>query len=219
MLSQSASQPNKTKQTLRLVGESGSCHLIFIHSITLLTIGDWFGYPFFSLAAQFDYLHTLALAPDVYTRLRIAALLRFSLLLFVVHAGVGDIWTGVMATQGRSAPIPIPKPIPISGDGLFSGPQWSTLLALVDAAVPSIVVASSAGGSGKHIEISEQQYRDAYEHVRVSMAAPPSSDEFEEYLRARPCDNPRFVQNVKRTFQTVPAVHRKRLASALDLLE
>ncbi|KAK7969319.1 hypothetical protein PG988_008392 [Apiospora saccharicola] len=124
-----------------------------------------------------------------------------------------------MATQERSAPIPIPKPIPITGDGLFSGPQWSTLLALVDAAVPSIVVASSAGGSGKHIEISEQQYRDTYEHVRASMASPPSSDEFEEYLRARPSNNPHFVQNVKRTFQTIPAVHRKRLAGALDLLE
>ncbi|KAK8090009.1 hypothetical protein PG997_004970 [Apiospora hydei] len=124
-----------------------------------------------------------------------------------------------MAAPEPSAPIPVPKPTPISGEELFTESQWSTLLALVDAAVPSIVVASSSGGSGKHIEISEQQYRDAYEHVRISMATPPSSDEFEEYLRTRLCNNPHFVQNVKRTFQTVPAVHRKRLAGALDLLE
>ncbi|KAK8042113.1 hypothetical protein PG993_006636 [Apiospora rasikravindrae] len=125
----------------------------------------------------------------------------------------------MMAAPESSAPIPVPKPTPISGEGLFTVSQWSTLLALVDAAVPSIVVASSSGGNGKHIEISEQQYRDTYEHVRISMATPPSSDEFEEYLRTRLCNNPHFVQNVMRTFQTVPAVHRKRLAGALDLLD
>ncbi|KAK8114067.1 GMC oxidoreductase [Apiospora kogelbergensis] len=124
-----------------------------------------------------------------------------------------------MAAHELSGPMPIPKPSPISGEELFTESQWSTLLALVDAAVPSIVVASSAGGSGRHIKISEQQYKEAYEHVRASLAAPPSSDEFEEYLRSRLCSSPRFVQNVKRTFQTVPASHRKRLAGALDLLE
>ncbi|KAK7988594.1 hypothetical protein PG989_008909 [Apiospora arundinis] len=125
----------------------------------------------------------------------------------------------MMAAHELSAPRQLPKPAPISGEGLFTESQWSTLLALVDAAVPSIVVASSAGGSGKHIEISEQQYKDVYERIRVSMATPPSSDEFEEYLRTRLCNNSNFVQNVKRTFETVPASHRKRLAGALDLLE
>jgi hypothetical protein len=123
----------------------------------------------------------------------------------------------MVATRHLTAPIPTPLPILLSGDH-FSETQWQILFALVDAALPPIVVESTMTDKRNQLRISQKQYEEAYEHILNSMAEPPELDKFKEYLRTRQSDNPRFVENVKRTFEGVPEASKKKLGGVLNLL-
>lgn len=119
--------------------------------------------------------------------------------------------------MATAAPVPVPLPPP--GDGVFSETQWRTLFALVDAAIPPIVPEAACTDRRRQLKISQSQYDAAYDHVRSCGAGAPERDRFKEYLRTQQSANPRFVDNVKRTMETVPQASRSRLARVLDMME
>ncbi|KAI1878192.1 uncharacterized protein JN550_000374 [Neoarthrinium moseri] len=123
----------------------------------------------------------------------------------------------MVATRPHGAPTAVPLP-PVRSDTYFTETQWHILFALLDAVLPPIVEAGTVTDKRNQLRISQEEYRGAYELIRTSQAEPPDLDKFKEYLGTRQSDSPRFVQNVKRTFETVPIANRKRLASVLDLL-
>lgn len=122
----------------------------------------------------------------------------------------------MVATHHLTGPTPNPLP-PVETD-FWKESTWTVLFAILDAATPPVVVESSLTDKHNQFKISQKQYEEAYEHVRWSMTDPPELDKFKEYLRARPSDDPRFVQNVKRVLSNLSFDDRKRLAGSLDLM-
>ncbi|KAK6079302.1 Long-chain-alcohol oxidase FAO2-like protein 2 [Seiridium cupressi] len=116
-----------------------------------------------------------------------------------------------------AAPIPVPLP-PIISESYFTSIQWEVLFAIVDTILPPIVAEAHVTDKRNQLMISRKQYDEAYDTVQTVMAEPPDQENFKEYLRTRQSDSPRFVDNVKRTFETVPEDARKKLGGILNLL-
>jgi hypothetical protein len=126
-------------------------------------------------------------------------------------------WFKMAVTHHPTAPVPVPLP-PITSEDHFTKGQWQILFAIIDAILPSIVADSHVTDKRNQLRISQKQYEEAYTTIQTTMAEPPDHEKFKEYLRTRQSDSPRFVENVKRTFETVPEDARKRLAGILKLL-
>ncbi|XXH05031.1 hypothetical protein Hte_011455 [Hypoxylon texense] len=120
-------------------------------------------------------------------------------------------------TRHLSAPIPTQLPELEPGTYLTET-QWQVLLALIDAVIPSIVVESEAGDQKKQLQISQSRYAEAYEQTKRLMKQPPDYAKFQQYLEARPLDNPRFLRLIKRTIQRVPDGNRKQLGAVLSII-
>lgn len=124
----------------------------------------------------------------------------------------------MVATHHAAAPVPVPLP-PVASDAAFTEAQWGVLFALIDAVVPPIVPEGSVTDAHNQLRISRARYEDAYTTARLAMADPPDLERFKAYLRTRQIDSPRFVQNVRRTFESVPEESRRRLGVILYLLK
>lgn len=92
------------------------------------------------------------------------------------------------------------------------------MFAIIDTIIPPIVVEGHVTDKRNQLRISQKQYDEAYGTTQA-MAEAPDLEKFKEYLRTRQSDNPRFVQNVKRTFETVSGDARKRLSGVLNILK
>ncbi|KAI1768866.1 long-chain fatty alcohol dehydrogenase [Hypoxylon sp. FL1150] len=124
------------------------------------------------------------------------------------------------ATRHLATPItaPIATQLPELKSGTYlTETQWQVLLALIDAVVPSIVAESEAGDQKHQLRISQPQYAEAYERTKRLMK-PPDYDKFQQYLAARPLDNPRFMRLIKSTIQRVPDSNRKQLGTVLSVI-
>lgn len=120
----------------------------------------------------------------------------------------------------KRAPIPVQAPEPTAGD-YFTELQWEVYDALIDAVVPSIVVASGAGASpdtSKHLVILEEQCAAAYEDLIRTVRSAPTYGEFKEFLAARPLENQRFRKQIRRLMDSTSSLSRKKLAGALNLM-
>ncbi|OTB08028.1 hypothetical protein M426DRAFT_317536 [Hypoxylon sp. CI-4A] len=103
-------------------------------------------------------------------------------------------------------------------DAYFSETQWLTLLALVDAIVPSIAPESKVVDRQNQLFISQPRYNEAYESIKRQMKHAPDREKFQKYLESRPVDNTVFRRKLKRVLQAVPNTDRKRLGGILDLI-
>ncbi|KXJ94234.1 hypothetical protein Micbo1qcDRAFT_187923 [Microdochium bolleyi] len=128
-----------------------------------------------------------------------------------------------ISRPARAAPVPLQAPEPEAGD-YFTDLQWQVYDALIDAVVPSIVVASgsdtTAAGSDadRHLVVSEEQCAAAYDDLVSTLKAPPTYDQFKEFLAARPLENPRFRKQIRRLLDSTPKSARKQLGGALNLM-
>ncbi|ORY69712.1 long chain fatty alcohol oxidase [Pseudomassariella vexata] len=120
-------------------------------------------------------------------------------------------------TSHLAAPLPTPLP-PLDDGGYWKDSTWQVLFALLDAAIPPIVVETALTDKKNQLKISEEEYNESYAHVREALTHPPDLDKFKEYLRARPSDNPRFLQNVRRVIATTPDSAKKKLEGALNTM-
>jgi hypothetical protein len=125
----------------------------------------------------------------------------------------------MVATSHAAAPAPVALP-PTASDTNFTDAQWEVLFSALDALLPPIVPEGAVTDKRRQLRISRRQYEDAFAAARLAMPVdPPDLDRFKEYLRTRQTDSPRFVRNVKRTFDTVSELDRKQLAGVLNLLK
>ncbi|KAI0179950.1 long-chain fatty alcohol dehydrogenase [Hypoxylon sp. FL1284] len=124
-----------------------------------------------------------------------------------------------MMSASRHLAAPIPTQLPELKPGPYlTETQWRILLALIDAVVPSIVVESRAKGGQNQLRISSSQCAEAYERTKRSMKHSPDYETFQQYLEARPLDNPRFLRLIKATIQSVPLSTRNQLGTVLSII-
>lgn len=116
-----------------------------------------------------------------------------------------------------AAPTPVELPA-LGSDAYFSEEQWEVLLSLIDTVVPSIVVSSVVGDEQHRLRIPQNQFRDSYEETRQLMKQPPTLTRFEDYLKARPLENKRFIQQLRRTVSNLPLHSKRQLGAILTLL-
>ncbi|KAH8197510.1 hypothetical protein TruAng_008331 [Truncatella angustata] len=109
-------------------------------------------------------------------------------------------------SHGATAPILVPLP-PLRSEDYFN------------AIIPPIVSENNVTDNQRQLRISQDLYDEAYSTIQMTMVESPDAEKFKEYLRTSQSDSPRFVQNVKRTFETVPEEARKKLSSILNLLD
>lgn len=116
-----------------------------------------------------------------------------------------------------AAPVPVELPA-LGSDGYFDEVQWQVLLSLIDAVIPSIVTESTEEGGNRHLWITQAQYQESYESTRQLLKHPPAFSEFEEYMKARPLENKRFLQQLKRSLNSIPPNSRRQLGGILTVL-
>lgn len=118
-----------------------------------------------------------------------------------------------------TAPVPVDLPA-LGSDAYYDETQWQVLLSLIDAVIPSIVAGSTTvvDDEKHHLRIPQTQYREAYERTQRLLTHPPPPAQFEAYLSARPLENKRFLQQLRRTFHNLPPYQRRQLGGILTLL-
>ncbi|KAI5864473.1 long-chain fatty alcohol dehydrogenase [Durotheca rogersii] len=121
------------------------------------------------------------------------------------------------ATHHLGAPLSTDLP-ELKPDTYFTQTQWKTLFALVDAIIPSIVAESRVTDRKNQLRLSEPRYEEAYEKTNRALRTPVDHDKFQQYLEARPLDNPRFLQILKRSLENISNSERKQLGMVLDIL-
>lgn len=121
------------------------------------------------------------------------------------------------STSTPTTPVPVELPA-LGSDAYFDEVQWQVLLALIDTVVPSIVVDSAAEDKRHHLQISQKQLQESYENTRRFIIYPPAFAKFEEYLKARPLENKRFLLQVRRTMTNLPPHLRRQLGGILSIL-
>ncbi len=91
-------------------------------------------------------------------------------------------------------------------------------MAVMDAVVPSITLDSSVTDEKTQESLPESRLQEITEHIRTSMAEPPSEDLLRAYLEDRPSSSPAFVHGVRRALDKTPVKARNWLGSILTAL-
>ncbi|KAK2630194.1 hypothetical protein QTJ16_001014 [Diplocarpon rosae] len=103
----------------------------------------------------------------------------------------------------------------------FTDANWTTLLAIMDAVLPSIRREGSPETRSQFRKtITDTQFHDTITHLKETVVDAPDSKALDEYLDERPSDIPRFRELLKRTLgDYVPQDARKGLGIVLASLD
>jgi 3-methyladenine DNA glycosylase AlkD len=117
------------------------------------------------------------------------------------------------------APLAAPLPDPPVGEA-FTPEQWTILLAIMDAVIPSVRRETDAGDKISQYTITDVEYNKTVDHLKRTVVDTPDSQSLEEYFLERPSENPRFQDLLKRTLVVYSREDvRKGLAFVLSALK
>jgi hypothetical protein len=117
------------------------------------------------------------------------------------------------------APLATPLPDPPAGEA-FTPNQWTTLLAIMDALIPSVQRDSTSTDEISQYTISDAEYNMMVDHLKKTLVEAPDSEALDEYLQERPSEDPKFQDLLKRTLiHYSPDDVRKGLAFILSTLK
>ena len=114
-----------------------------------------------------------------------------------------------------------PKPRALQdppSDGFYNETQWEVLMALMDAAIPSIVSHSAMTDKFNQISIPDGRFQSNFKKIQDTMVEPPDLESFQAFLKDKPSDLPAFRQHAIRTLSTVSDKMRQELGGVLSLL-
>lgn len=119
------------------------------------------------------------------------------------------------------APLAAPLPDGPASDAYFTTEQWITLMAIMDAVIPSITRGSGSEIEGKsQLSVKDEEYTAAVEHLRENVVDAPEEMVLEEYLREKPSDSPAFQGLLRRLLiHYTPEEARKGLGFVLSTLK
>jgi hypothetical protein len=128
-----------------------------------------------------------------------------------------------MATQQIKipslAPLANPLPEPPAGEA-FTKDQWSILMSIMDAVIPSVRRESTVSNPLLQQSIPDVRYNAAVDYVKRTMPDAPDSETFDEYMDEKPSNNPDFEDLLKRSLvQYSREDVRKGLAFVLSALK
>lgn len=107
-----------------------------------------------------------------------------------------------MSIIGSTQPVLVPLVSPLPdppAEGVFSPEQWTTLMAMMDAVVPSIKRGPKARSTRSQQTITDAEYNKLLEHLNKTVVGAPDSNALDVYLAERPSDSPRFQALLKRS--------------------
>ncbi|TEA21494.1 Long-chain-alcohol oxidase FAO2 [Colletotrichum sidae] len=116
---------------------------------------------------------------------------------------------------GTSVALQLPE-VPTSD--FWKETQWTVLLSLLEAALPSISRPASLSDQANQVRVSDADYAQALQLVQNTMKNPPSEEKFLEYLAHCPAKEPKFVESIKRTIAALPSAAQRTLGGALSAL-
>jgi len=119
-----------------------------------------------------------------------------------------------MAATGPTPPALPPVP---SGD-YFNETQWTVLMAILDAVIPTIAAASTVTDEKTHRSINDDEFKNVTSSARVKSISPLSDEALKAYLEDRPSASPEFMDLLRRTLATIPSPARNKLGSVLHAL-
>jgi hypothetical protein len=116
-------------------------------------------------------------------------------------------------------PLATPLPEGPAGEVLTAG-QWTTLMAIMDAVIPSIRRETTTTDKILQLTVSDVEYNTAVSHLKKTVVDAPDGKSLDEYLDERPSENPRFQELFMRTlaFYVRPDA-RKELSFLLSTLK
>ncbi|RDL40582.1 Long chain fatty alcohol oxidase-like protein [Venustampulla echinocandica] len=101
----------------------------------------------------------------------------------------------------------------------FTPVQWNTLMALMDAVIPSIQRGSAGEQKGAHLALVDAEYNNSVRALQKSIKDAPDAESFDKYLNEKASDCPQFQDLLKRALgQDAPEQSRKGLAFILSTL-
>lgn len=119
-----------------------------------------------------------------------------------------------MAATGPTPPALPPVP---SGD-YFNETQWTVLMAILDAVIPSIAAASTVTDEKTHRSVDDGEFKSATSLGQSKLVSPLSDAALKAYLEDRPSASPEFMDILRRTLSTIPPPARNKLGSVLHAL-
>lgn len=116
---------------------------------------------------------------------------------------------------------PLETPLPDApAEQFFTDDQWTTLMAIMDAIIPSIGRQAAAGSNPSQLTVSDVDYNMAAEDLKKNVTDAPQGDSLERYLEEKPSDNPKFHELLQRSLiHYSPEDARKGLAFILSALK
>jgi hypothetical protein len=123
------------------------------------------------------------------------------------------------STQAALAPLTIPLPHLPEGEP-FTADQWTTLLAIMDAVIPSVQRGAESGSSTTQQTISHAEYNTTVEDFKKAVVGTVEDKTLDEYLSEKPSEIPRFRALLKRSMVSFSREDvRKNLALVLSALK
>lgn len=108
-------------------------------------------------------------------------------------------------------------PSPPLGD-FFNETQWTVLLSLLDAIVPSLVPASKLVDPLTQKAIPDEEFTAVLATTRKTIAESPDEETLEKYLAELPSKNEQTVFTLRRALDGVPDSARRQLGGVLSAL-
>ena len=104
-----------------------------------------------------------------------------------------------MAASQVAVLAPLVAPLPDGpSDQFFTDEQWTTLMAIMDAVIPSVRRESRTGNKKFQLTVSDVEYNSAIDHLKKSLVNCPASDTLDEYLDENVSGIPAFQETLKR---------------------
>jgi len=118
------------------------------------------------------------------------------------------------------APLTVSLPEGPSAKEYFTEAQWTTLMAIMDTVIPSVLRESTTDHELGRLTITDVQCNTAADHIRRNVVDAPDMESLDGYLNERPSDIPAFEDLLKRMLVFyVRDDARKRLTFVLSILK
>jgi hypothetical protein len=107
---------------------------------------------------------------------------------------------------------------PSPTSSMWSETQWTILLAIMDAVIPSVVPESGAADPWRQAALPAVEYEAMFRETRAQLVVAPGEDLLRAYLEDCPSASEGFVRSMRRVVSSLPVRLQKDLGGAMALL-
>ncbi|KAA8629797.1 hypothetical protein SMACR_01933 [Sordaria macrospora] len=123
-----------------------------------------------------------------------------------------------MASSVSGPTPPGLPPLPPGHGDYYTETQWTVLMSLLDATIPSITAVSNKKDDKTQLGLADAEFKEIVTNAQASVVKKPAVEDITAYLAERASDDPAFCCAMRRTLSTVPASARNQLGAVLYAL-